>query len=58
MGNEESTMVDEATAPITLESRTLDGLAKYMKSGKVKKAVVMVCLLPARLCGANAYRSQ
>ncbi|KAK3044496.1 hypothetical protein LTS18_001140, partial [Coniosporium uncinatum] len=41
MGQEESTPIDEGTAPTALESRTLDGLAKYITSGRAKKVVFM-----------------
>lgn len=43
MGNESSTMVDESVPPETLKSRDLKGVADYVKSGRVKKIVVMVC---------------
>ena len=42
MGNESSTPVGDDVPPCTLESRTLDALAKYIKSGRAKKIVVMV----------------
>jgi hypothetical protein len=35
-------MVDESVAPQTLKSRDLKGVADYIKSGRVKKIVVMV----------------
>ncbi|KAI9727268.1 MAG: Sir2 histone deacetylase Hst2 [Chrysothrix sp. TS-e1954] len=41
MGNEESTPVDESVPSQTLETRTLDGLGKYIRSGKAHKIVVM-----------------
>lgn len=40
MGNEESQMV--SAAPTVLESRTMEGLAKYIKEHKVTKIAVMV----------------
>jgi len=43
MGQESSALVDDTTAPSTLKSRDLNGVASYIKSGKVKKIVVMVC---------------
>ena len=43
MGQESSLLVDETVAPSTLKSRDLNGVASYIKSGKVKKIVVMVC---------------
>jgi hypothetical protein len=42
MGQESSLLVDETTPPSTLKSRDLNGVADYIKSGKVKKIVVMV----------------
>ena len=41
MGNDQSSPIDESVQPLTLESRTLDGLSKYIKSGKVRNIVVM-----------------
>lgn len=41
MGNESSSMVDESIEPNTLSSRSLKGLAEYIKSGKCKRIVVM-----------------
>ncbi|GAB7355431.1 hypothetical protein MBLNU459_g5941t1 [Dothideomycetes sp. NU459] len=45
MGQEGSSPVDEGAPPKTLETRTLDGLAKYFKDGHVKKIVVMSHLI-------------
>lgn len=41
MGNESSVQVEEHVPPRTLESRTLEGVAKYIKE-KVSRIVVMV----------------
>lgn len=41
MGQEESTMVDESVVPVTLTERSLSAVADYIKSGKVKRVVVM-----------------
>lgn len=41
MGQENSSPLDEATPPQTLEFRTVDGLAKYIKDGRARKIVVM-----------------
>ena len=49
MGQENSKPVDPSVSPLTLESRTVEGLAKYIKSGKCKKIVVM--------CGAGISTS-
>ena len=42
MGNENSTPVDEATPPSTLDGRTLEAVAQYIKEKDVKNIVVMV----------------
>ena len=42
MGNESSVPVRDDTVPQTLESRTLEGVAKYIKEKKASKIVVMV----------------
>lgn len=40
-------MVDEKTPPETLESRTIEAVAKLIKDGSIRRVVVMVELLPA-----------
>jgi hypothetical protein len=42
MGQEESRIVDENTPPETLESRTIEAVAKHIKDGRAKRIVVMV----------------
>lgn len=42
MGQDGSSPVDGSLPPQTLESRTLEGLAKYIKDGRAKRIVVMV----------------
>lgn len=42
MGNESSVPVEDDVPPQTLESRTLEGVAKYIKETKVRRIVVMV----------------
>jgi NAD+-dependent protein deacetylase SIR2 len=42
MGNESSVQVEEHVPPRTLESRTLEGVAKYIKEKKISRIVVMV----------------
>ena len=42
MGNESSVPVGDEVPPQTLESRTIDGVAKYIKEKKVRRIVVMV----------------
>ena len=43
MGQEESHVVDDDTPTRTLEARTIEALAKYIKDGKARNVVVMVC---------------
>lgn len=43
MGNEESSVVDDSTAPSVLEARNIEGVAKYIKQRDVRRIVVMVC---------------
>ena len=42
MGNEESRMVDPGTPSRTLDARTIEAVAKYIKDGQAEKIVVMV----------------
>jgi NAD-dependent histone deacetylase SIR2 len=44
MGQDESRVVDPSTPPQTLEARTLEALAQYIKDGRAQKIVVMVSL--------------
>lgn len=44
MGQDASKLVDENTPPETLESRTVDSVAKFIKDGRAGKIVVMVSL--------------
>lgn len=44
MGQDESRpMVDESTPPQTLDDRSIEAVAKYIKDGQAKKICVMVC---------------
>lgn len=49
-------MVDEDTPPETLESRTVEAVAKFIKDGRAQRIVVMVssppqgCKLSLTLC--------
>lgn len=45
MGQESSTPVDESTPPQTLNVRSIEGIASYIKEGRAKKIVLMVSLL-------------
>ena len=42
MGQEESRIVDENTPAETLESRSIEAVAKYIKDGGAQRVVVMV----------------
>ncbi|TKA45655.1 NAD-dependent protein deacetylase hst2-1 [Friedmanniomyces endolithicus] len=57
MGNEESTPIDESVPPQTLSSRTLEGLAEYIKSGKASKIVVMTGAGISTSAGIPDFRS-
>ncbi|KAF2211369.1 hypothetical protein CERZMDRAFT_112803 [Cercospora zeae-maydis SCOH1-5] len=57
MGNEESTPIDESTPPNTLSGRTLEALAEYIKSGKVRKVVVMTGAGISTSAGIPDFRS-
>lgn len=57
MGNEESSPIDEAIPPKTLVSRTLDGLAEYIKSGQVEKICVMTGAGISTSAGIPDFRS-
>jgi len=46
MGQESSTPIDEHTLPDTLEARTVDAVAKFIKEGRAKNIVVMVGFTP------------
>src|ERR1700759_4190917 len=41
MGNEESLPYNESLPPETLDSRNVEGIAKYINNGRPKKIVVM-----------------
>ncbi|KAL2876117.1 Sir2 histone deacetylase Hst2 [Colletotrichum sp. CLE4] len=57
MGNEESTMLDESFQPKTLDSRSLDAIADYIKSGDVKKIAVMTGAGISTAAGIPDFRS-
>ena len=57
MGNEESTPIDESTPPNTLTGRTLEALAEYIKSGRVKNVVVMTGAGISTSAGIPDFRS-
>jgi NAD-dependent histone deacetylase SIR2 len=41
MGQEESTLADAHGVPATLEERSLEAVAEYIKSGDVRRIVVL-----------------
>lgn len=41
MGNENSSLIDEHTAPVKLSERSLSAVAGYIKAGHAQKIVVM-----------------
>ncbi|KAI1931968.1 Sir2 histone deacetylase Hst2 [Ophidiomyces ophidiicola] len=57
MGNESSIMVGDDVRPRTLESRTVEGLAKYIEEKNVRKIVVMVGAGISTAAGIPDFRS-
>ena len=55
MGQEASTPIDESVPPESLESRTLEAVAKYIKDGRAKQIVVMVCSSPSLSLSEQMY---
>lgn len=41
MGNENSSLIDEHTAPLKLSERSLSAVARHIKDGRAQKIVVM-----------------
>ena len=54
MGQETSSPIDESVSPESLESRTLEAVAKYIKDGRAKRIVVMVNV-PHPLCSYDSF---
>lgn len=50
MGQDESSVFDESVPPSTLDTRSLDGLAKYIRDGRAKRVVFMVRQAPKHTC--------
>ena len=42
MGQEQSIPVGDSVTPLSLETRSVEAVAKYIKDGRAKKIVVMV----------------
>ncbi|OAA54939.1 SIR2 family histone deacetylase [Cordyceps fumosorosea ARSEF 2679] len=57
MGQEESAMVDESTPPTTLSERSISAIADYIKSGDVKRIVVMTGAGISTAAGIPDFRS-
>ncbi|CAI6335435.1 unnamed protein product [Periconia digitata] len=57
MGQDESRMVDDDTPPKTLDSRSLESLAKYIKDGRAKRIVVMTGAGISTSAGIPDFRS-
>ncbi|KAK2793502.1 Sir2 histone deacetylase Hst2 [Onygenales sp. PD_12] len=57
MGNENSSLVDDSTPPETLESRTLEGVAKYIKKKNVRHIVVLTGAGISTAAGIPDFRS-
>ncbi|KAK8227640.1 DHS-like NAD/FAD-binding domain-containing protein, partial [Phyllosticta capitalensis] len=57
MGQEESSIVDPSRPSVTLENRTVEGVAKYLRNGRAKKVVVMVGAGISTSAGIPDFRS-
>ncbi|KAL1620286.1 Sir2 histone deacetylase Hst2 [Neofusicoccum ribis] len=57
MGQDESSIVDESIAPSTLDSRSLEGVAKFLRDGRAKRVVVMTGAGISTSAGIPDFRS-
>ena len=58
MGQEQSSPIDDSTPPQTLEKRSVDSIAKYIKEGRAKNIVVMVSFYQQELKNCRALESE
>ncbi|KKZ68037.1 NAD-dependent histone deacetylase SIR2 [[Emmonsia] crescens] len=57
MGNESSVLLDESTPPTTLKSRSLEGIAEYIKEKNVRRIVVLTGAGISTAAGIPDFRS-
>lgn len=57
MGQDESRLVSDSDAPVTLTERTLAGVAEHIKSGKVQRIIVMTGAGISTAAGIPDFRS-
>ncbi|MCJ1309655.1 Sir2 histone deacetylase Hst2 [Agyrium rufum] len=57
MGQEQSTLIDESTPSQTLQARTVEAVARYIKDGRAKKIVIMTGAGISTSAGIPDFRS-